>query len=149
MANLKISELSSATTLNGDETIPVVQSGANAKVTIAQAITELDLATQSGSEILENKTLRNTTEDTGALTGTTPTLEPGVWTWTLTGNSLPLDGLTNGQSCTLIFTPGANSITWPTSTSIGSWPTSLGAGVNVAVLFKAGGTLFRSYAGAA
>lgn len=149
MANLKISELSSAATLNGDETIPVVQSGANAKVTIAQAITDLGLATQSGSEILENKTLKNTTEDTGALTGTTPTLEPGVWTWTLTGNSLPLDGLANGQSCTLIFTPGANSITWPTSTSIGSWPTSLGAGVNVAVLFKAGGTLFRSYAGAA
>ena len=149
MANLKISELSSATTLNGDETIPVVQSGSNAKVTIAQALTDLDLATQTGSEVLENKTLKNTTEDTGALTGTTPTLEPGVWTWTLTGNSLPLDGLTNGQSCTLIFTPGANSITWPTSTSIGSWPTSLGAGVNVAVLFKAGGTLFRSYAGAA
>lgn len=149
MANLKISELSSAATLNGNETIPVVQSSANAKVTIAQAITDLGLATQSGSEILENKTLKNTTEDTGALTGTTPTLEPGVWTWTLTGNSLPLDGLTNGQSCTLIFTPGANSITWPTSTVIGSWPTSLGAGVNVAVLFKAGGTLFRSYAGAA
>ena len=100
-------------------------------------------------QTVAGKTLYDCGEATGALTGTTPTLEPGVWTWTLTADSLLGDGLSNGQSCTLIFTPGSYSVTWPTSTILGSWPTSMSAGVNAAVLFKAGGVLFRSYAGAA
>ena len=88
------------------------------------------------------------TEQTGALTGTTPAIVAGVWTWVLSGASTPTDGLANGQSSTLIITAGAYSITWPASTVVGTWPTGLAAGVNVIVLFKAGGVLYRAYSGA-
>ena len=88
------------------------------------------------------------TEQNGALTGLTPEIVPGIWTWALSGASTPTDGLANGQSCTLIITAGAHSITWPTSTVVGTWPTGLDAGVNVIVLFKASGVLYRAYSGA-
>ena len=88
------------------------------------------------------------TEQTGALTGTTPAIGAGVWTWTLSGASTPTDGLANGQSCTLFITAGAYSITWPTSTVVGTWSSGLAAGINVIVLFKAGGVLYRAYSGA-
>ena len=89
------------------------------------------------------------TEQTGALTGTTPAIVAGAWTWTLSGASTPTSSLVNGQSCTLLITAGAYSITWPTSTVVGTWPTGLDAGVNVIVLFKVGGVLYRSYSGVA
>lgn len=90
------------------------------------------------------------TEEVYALTGTTPALDPDngtIQTWTLTGASTPVDTLTDGQSMTLHLTPGAYSVTWPTSTVIGDWPTGLAAGLNVIVLWKVGTTLFRLYSG--
>lgn len=90
------------------------------------------------------------TEEVYILTGTTPNLDPdlgSIQPWTLTGNSAPVDTLTDGQSMTLHLTPGAYSVTWPTSTVIGDWPTGLAAGLNVIVLWKVGTTLFRLYSG--
>ena len=90
------------------------------------------------------------TEEVYTLTGTTPDLDPDlgtIQTWTLTGASTPVDTLTDGQSMTLHLTPGAYSVTWPTSTVIGDWPTGLAAGLNVVVLWKVGTTLFRLYSG--
>jgi len=93
------------------------------------------------------------TEVVGELTGTAPDLDPddpavgSIAKWTLTGNSTPVDTLTDGQSMTLHLTPGAYSVTWPTSTIIGDWPTGLAAGLNVIVLWKVGTTLFRLYSG--
>lgn len=92
-------------------------------------------------------------EIVGSLAGTTPTFDPdtvgSIVTWTLTGNSTPVDALTSGQSMTLHLTAGAYSMTWPTSTVIGTWPSGLAAGLNVIILWKVGTTLYRTYAGAA
>ena len=82
------------------------------------------------------------------LTGTAPNIKNGTHLWVLTDNSTPVDTLINGQSCTLIITPGSYLITWPTSSIVGTWPTSLATGVNVIVLFKVGDILFRAYSGA-
>lgn len=110
----------------------------------------LDGATGSldGVEI-NDAVLIDTAEDNGALTGTAPALKPGIWSWTLSAASAPTDGLANGQSMTLHLTPGANTIAWPTSTVIGSWPGALDPGLNVIVLWKHEGALFRSYSGGA
>ena len=93
-------------------------------------------------------------EIVGSLTGTAPTFDPdaaavgSIVTWTLTGNSTPVDALTSGQSMTLHLTAGSYSVTWPTSTVIGTWPSGLATGLNVIVLWKVGTTLYRTYAGA-
>lgn len=91
-------------------------------------------------------------EEVYALTGTTPNLDPDagtIQTWTLTDASAPVDALTSGQSMTLHLTPGAYAVTWPTSTVIGTWPTSLATGLNIVIIWKVGTTLYRMYAGAA
>lgn len=89
------------------------------------------------------------TEVTGELTGTTPNLDPDDPTvgsttkWTLTGNSAPVDTLTDGQSMTLMIDDGsAYSITWPTMNWVGgSAPTLETSGYTVIVLWKVGTTL--------
>lgn len=91
------------------------------------------------------------TEEVYTLTGSTPNLDPDMGTiqpWTLTGNSTPVDTLTDGQSMTLHLTPGAYSVTWPESTVVGAWPSGLDEGLNVIVIWKVGTTLYRMYSGA-
>lgn len=80
------------------------------------------------------------------LTGTTPNLDPdlgSIQTWTLTGNSAPVDTLTDGQSMTLMVDDGsAYSITWPTMNWVGgAAPTLATSGYTVIVLWKVGTTL--------
>lgn len=91
------------------------------------------------------------TEEVYALSGTTPDLDPDlgtIQTWTLTAASTPVDTLTDGQSMTLHLTPGAYSVTWPTSTVVGTWPSCLPPGLNIIILWKVGTTLYRMYSGA-
>lgn len=96
-------------------------------------------ASKTGVETLTNKTLTGVTETVFALTGTTPAISQAngsIQTYTLSANSSPTDGLTTGQSVTLIITPGAFSITWPS----GIW-TKVGGGGTAATLFSAGKTI--------
>lgn len=95
------------------------------------------------------------TEIVGTMTGTTPSLDPDdqaigtVATWTLTGNSTPVDALTDGQSMTLMIDDGsAYSITWPTMTWVGGTaPTLATTGYTVVVLWKVGTSLRGMLAG--
>lgn len=95
------------------------------------------------------------TEVVGSLTGTTPTLDPddpaigSIVPWTLTGNSAPVDALTDGQSMTLMIDDGsAYSITWPTMTWVGGTaPTLATTGYTVVVLWKVGTSLRGMLAG--
>jgi hypothetical protein len=95
------------------------------------------------------------TEVVGTLTGTTPDLDPddpdvgSIALWTLTGNSTPVDTLTDGQSMTLMIDDGnAYSITWPTMTWVGgSAPTLATTGYTVIVLWKVGTSLRGMLAG--
>ena len=92
------------------------------------------------------------TETVYTLTGTTPDLDPDlgtIQTWTLTGNSTPVDTLTDGQSMTLMIDDGdAYSITWPTMTwTGGSAPTLATSGYTVVTLWKVGTTLYGVYVG--
>jgi hypothetical protein len=90
------------------------------------------------------------TEVSGALTGTTPTFDPDdteigtMPSWTLTGASTPVDGLTDGQSMTIFIDDGdAYSITWPTMTWVGgSVPELAVSGYTIVTLFKKGSTLY-------
>jgi len=86
------------------------------------------------------------TEEVYALTGTAPSLDPDIGTiqtWTLTGNSAPVDALTDGQSMTLMIDDGsAYSVTWPTMNwAGGTAPTLETSGYTVIVLWKIGTTL--------
>lgn len=95
------------------------------------------------------------TEITGELIGTTPNLDPddptvgSIAKWTLTGNSTPVDTLTDGQSMTLMIDDGsAYSITWPTMNWVGgSAPTLATTGYTVIVLWKVGTSLRGMLAG--
>ena len=86
------------------------------------------------------------------LTGTTPNLDPdlgSIQPWTLTGNSTPVDTLTDGQSMTLMIDDGsAYSITWPTMTWIGgSAPSLATTGWTWVALVKEGTTLYGAHLG--
>lgn len=88
-------------------------------------------------------------EDTAALSGATPRLVAGIHAWTLTSAATPVDGLENGQSMTLHLNPSTYGVTWPTSTVVGTFP-ALGASVvNIVVLWKLGGVLYRKHCGVA
>lgn len=92
------------------------------------------------------------TEVVYTLTGTTPDLDPDlgtIQTWTLTGNSTPVDTLTTGQSMTLMIDDGdAYSITWPTMTWLGgSAPSLATTGWTWVALVKEGTTLYGSHLG--
>lgn len=92
------------------------------------------------------------TEGTGTLTGTSPSLSAAngtIQTWTLTGNSTPTDGLSSGQSITLMIDDGsAYSITWPTMTWVGgNAPTLATTGYTVVELWKIGTALRGSSPG--
>lgn len=94
-------------------------------------------------------------EIVGSLSGTTPTLDPDdpsvgtITTWALTGNSTPVDGLTNGQSMTLMIDDGSGyTITWPTITwdvAGGTQPALKTSGYTTVVLWKVGTTLYGRY----
>jgi hypothetical protein len=102
-----------------------------------------------------NPTLTGYTETVYALSGTTPAFAEAngsIQTWALSANSAPTDSLTTGQSITLVITPGAYSVTWPTGTWTkvgggGAAPTLYSAGKTIVVLSKIGSTLYYSHLG--
>ena len=133
-------------------------SNANAAVSFAAGgltvvLTPLSARLALISQTLTNPTIAGSiTEGTSALTGTTPALSAAngtIQTWTLTGNSTPTDGLSSGQSLTLMIDDGsAYSITWPTMTWVGgSAPTLSTTGYTVVELWKIGSALRGSSPG--
>lgn len=101
-----------------------------------------------------HKTLKEVSETVYTLSGTTPAIDPAngtIQTWTLSANSTPTDGLTTGQSVTLVIDDGTSyTITWPTVTWVGgSAPTLDATGKNVVVLWKIGSTLYGASIGVA
>lgn len=93
-------------------------------------------------------------EQTYTLTGTTPALDPANGTiqyWVLTGNSTPIDGLSNGEFLTLQIDDGASyTITWPTMNWVGgSAPILFGFENNIIHLWKINNILYGSFIGAA
>jgi hypothetical protein len=88
-------------------------------------------------------------DDWGTLTGTTPSITAGAHTWTLSGNSTPTDGLSDGDHCVLMIDDGtAYTITW---TSVvdqwdgGSAPALPTSGYLHVVLYKIGTTVYGIY----
>ena len=94
------------------------------------------------------------TETTYTLSGTTPSLNPangGIQKWTLTANSTPTDGLTDGESMLLQVTDGtAYTITWPTISWVGgSAPTLDATDETIIELWKVSTTLYGALVGVA
>ena len=88
------------------------------------------------------------------LTGTSPALDPSngtVQIWSLTGNSTPTDGLSSGESITLMIDDGAAyTITWPTITWVnngGTAPTLATTGYTVIALWRVSTTLYGALVG--
>lgn len=114
-----------------------------------------DLAIESGAGKLSatNPVIEGSiTEDVFALTGTAPELEPDngtIQAWTLTGNSTPTDGLSTGQSMTLMINDGTDyTITWPSVVWVGGTAPVLAAtGQTVVELWKVGSVLYGALVG--
>lgn len=90
-------------------------------------------------------------EQVYAISGTTPTLDPEngtIQTWTLTANSTPADGLSDGESMTVMVADGASTYTvdWTTTASVvfvgGTEPAIPTTGYAVIALWKVGSTLY-------
>lgn len=93
-------------------------------------------------------------EGVHTLTGTSVTLDPSLGTLqqhVLTAATTYVDGLSSGQSMTLMIDDGAGAlVTWPTLTWVnngGSAPTLSPTGYTVIALWKAGTTLFGALIG--
>ena len=88
------------------------------------------------------------------LSGTSTTLDPSngtIQTHTLSGNTTYSDGLSDGESLTLMIDDGsAFTVTWPSVTwksDGGSAPTLNETGFTVVVLWKVGSTLYGARVG--
>jgi len=108
--------------------------------------------TLTGAQTLSNKTLVGYTEAVYALTGTTPVLSAAngaTQTWTLTASSTPTDGLSTGQSLTLMINDGtAYTVTWPSVVWVGGVaPTLALTGYTVVELWKVGSVLYGALVG--
>lgn len=114
--------------------------------------------TLAGTQTLTNKTLDTPTVNAGyteqvhALSGATPALSVtggSIKTWALSAASTPTDGLSAGQSLTLMITnPTEYVVTWPAMQWAGGAAPSLPAvGSAVIVLWKVGATLYGLSAG--
>ena len=89
-----------------------------------------------------------------ALSGTSPTLDPSngtIQTHTLSGNTTYSDGLSDGESLTLMIDDGsAFTVTWPSvtwKTDGGDPPTLNETGFTVVVLWKVGSTIYGARVG--
>jgi len=114
-----------------------------------EAGTETALRSMSPTNIKQAIDKFGDNEEWSALSGTTPNITAGSYTWTLTGNSTPTDGLADGDHCTLMIDDGtAYTINWGSVVDQwdgGSAPTLPTTGYIVVVLWKVGTTV---YAGA-
>lgn len=132
--------------------------------TVAQfntALTDDNFVSLTGTEALTNKTITsptitgptvtNITEEVTALSGTTPEINAGLNTWTLSGASTPTSGLSAGQSALMMIDDGsANTITWPSvtwKTNYGVAPTIETTDYTAIALWKVGSTLYGARVG--
>jgi hypothetical protein len=94
-------------------------------------------------------------EGVASLSGTTPTISSAngtILTWVPGADSAPVDGLSAGESVTLMIDDAADiTITWPGGMKWtgGGEPTLETTGENIIELWKVGSTLYGAYAGAA
>lgn len=94
------------------------------------------------------------TEGVHTLSGINPTLDPSngtIQNHTLTGNTTYVDGLSEGQSMTIIIDDGTGfTVTWPTITWVNNKriaPELATTGVTVVVIWKSGSALYGALAG--
>jgi hypothetical protein len=114
-----------------------------------------DVSVGNDLTISGNTTIVEFTETVVALSGTTPsitTTNGTVLTWTLSGNSTPTDGLSDGQAVVLMIDDGsAYTITWTSLVDQwqgGSAPTLATSGYTVVVIWKVGSTVYGASVGA-
>lgn len=103
----------------------------------------------TATQDLSNKNYRE--KDT-EITGTTPSLSgTGMRFWTLTGNSTPTDGMSNGDSLTISILDGSGySITWTmVDKVIGSLPLLDPTEENIAILWKSNNKVYLAFSGEA
>ena len=104
----------------------------------------------SDTQDLSNK---NYNEKDIELTGTTPELSgTGMRYWTLSGNSTPTDGMTNGDSLTISILDGsARTINWSMVDKVvgGGLPVLDAADENIVVLWKSNNKVYMSFPGGA
>lgn len=108
--------------------------------------------TLAGTQTLTNKTFGNYTETVYNLTGTdlNPTNGP-IQYKTLSANTTFTESIADGQSITLMLNPSTYTVTWPTTTWIGSVastaPTLTASVYNCLTFFQIAGTLYGKYEG--
>ena len=99
----------------------------------------------SDTQDLSNK---NYNEKDIELTGTTPELSgTGMRYWTLSGNSTPTDGMTNGDSLTISILDGsARTINWSMVDKVvgGGLPVLDTTRENIVVLWKSNNTVYMA-----
>lgn len=119
-----------------------------------------DLVGTTATQTLTNKTLTSPVITEGeyneldsTLSGTTPVISgTGIRRWTLTGNSTPTSGLTDGDSVTLLINDGsAYTITW---TMVDLWiggavPELDATNLTVVELFRSDGQVIGAIPGVA
>lgn len=113
----------------------------------------------TATQTLTNKTVESVkvqgsvTESIYTISGTSPVLNPANGTiqlWTLSANSSPTDGLSNGQSMVLMVWASNRIINWPSifwQTLSGSAPTLKTSGSTTIILWKASGNLYGTAVG--
>lgn len=114
--------------------------GTTAEEKLATTATGVDV---TGIITADSSTITRPVSTIQAISGTTPTIDPslgGMITWTLTGASSPVDGLSDGDMVLLEITANGNTISaWPTitwHTDAGAAPILNGAGTTNVILWK-------------
>lgn len=146
--------------VNGTVPQEVLVSGTNIKTINGKSMLgsgNIETATLTGTETLDNKTLTNPLitayrETVYNLTGTDINPANGTIQYkTLTGNTTFTESLANGQSVTLMLNPATFTVTWPTITWVGSKastaPTLVASVYNCITLFQFGGVVYGKYEG--
>jgi hypothetical protein len=116
-----------------------------------------DATKDSAVATLTNKTLTTPvftgyTETVYSLVGTDIAVVNGTIQYkTLSANTTFTESLADGQSVTLLINPATFTVTWPTTTWIGSVastaPTLIASVYNCITLFQVAGTLYGKYGG--
>lgn len=153
-----VSKANLLTALNVEDGADVTDAG---NVQAAGALMDSELTNEAAIKAI-NQSLVTTAKPTFAavletvyaITGTTPSISAsngGIQTWGLSGNSTPTDGLSNGDSVTLMIDDGtAYTVTW--TSLVGQWiggsaPTLATSGYTVVELWKVGGVVYGAYVG--
>lgn len=123
-----------------------VVKSSTSEVTIGTGTGRKTLADTDSAQTLSNKRLAEYSEQTGTLSGDTPSVTAGMWIWSMPGASAPTVSISDGQSATLmIANPGGADVTWTGVTWIGQEPAPSSAGYTVVVFWRIGATTYGRY----